>query len=114
MAFEDLPEDVRITIYRITQEALTNVAKHATGATTVTVVLSRVDGTVRLTVEDNGCGFDTTSEKQAKHSGDGLGLVGMRERLSVIGGELEIESSIGTGTTIFARIPIPLHQRAVA
>jgi len=111
-AFEDLPEDVRITIYRITQEALTNVAKHATGAIAVTVVLSRVDGMVRLTVEDNGCGFDTASEQKSKHSSDGLGLVGMRERLSVIGGELEIESSVGTGTTIFARIPIPLHQRA--
>lgn len=112
MAFEDLPEDVRISIYRITQEALTNIAKHATGVTAATVVLSRVDDMVRLTVEDNGCGFDTASEKQTKHSSDGLGLVGMRERLSVIGGELEIESSVGAGTTIFARIPIPLHQRA--
>lgn len=95
-------------MYRIAQEALTNVAKHASGATAVGVVIERIANVLHLTIEDNGRGFDP----EALVSGDmdradgGLGLAGMRERLSLIDGELEVESSRDAGTTVFARIRI--------
>jgi two-component system sensor histidine kinase UhpB len=96
---EQLSDEVRTTIYRVVQEGLTNIAKHAQRTTTVSVVVERVDATLRLMIEDDGCGFGSGRS-------DGLGLAGMRERLALIGGTLEIESSIGAGTTIFARIPL--------
>jgi signal transduction histidine kinase len=98
------PDEMRIALYRITQEALTNIAKHASGANAVSVSIGRSGDFLRLTIEDNGCGFDTRSTHVSK--GPGLGLAGMRERLSFVDGELDVESKIGTGTTLFARIPV--------
>ena len=88
----ELSDEVSTVIYRVVQETLTNVVKHARGATSASVVIKRVDAQLRLTVEDNGCGFDTTiaTESGATHEG-GLGIAGMRERLTLIGAELEIE-----------------------
>ena len=91
------------------QEALTNVAKHAAGASAVSVVIDRADTTLQLTIEDNGQGIDGSSAAQ-KRRGGGLGLAGVRERLTLIGGELELESSAGAGTTIFARIPLDTER----
>jgi signal transduction histidine kinase len=91
--------EVENNLYRIAQEALNNVAKHSQ-ATNVDVLLE-VRGThMVLIVEDNGVGFvaDQTSER-------GFGLTGIRERASLLGGELEIESTPGEGTTLFVRIP---------
>jgi len=99
-------DEIRTTIYRIIQEALTNVAKHAANATHVGIVIGTSDDTLYLTVEDNGQGFDTAVPTLR------LGLAGMRERLVLVGGHLEIESS-GAGTTIFARIPL-VSERAAA
>ncbi len=109
-----LSDEVCTVIYRVVQEALTNIVKHARGATSVSVVIKRVNAQLRVTVEDNGCGFDAAglSESGATRS-SGLGIAGMRERLTLIGAELVIESSIGSGTTIFARIPVK-SARAVA
>jgi len=104
LELDQRPDEVRIALYRITQEALTNIAKHATGATAVSVSINRSGDALRLTIEDNGCGFDAGAPRASK--GPGLGLAGMRERLSFVDGELDIESKIGTGTTIFARIPL--------
>ncbi len=105
---DELPEEVRTTIYRVAQEGLTNIAKHALGATIISVVIDRADAILQLTIEDNGRGFDVAS--QTGHAGarwgGRLGLAGMRERLSLIGAHLEIDSSIGFGTTIFVRIPL--------
>ena len=103
---DEISEEVSTTVYRVVQEALTNVVKHARQATSVSVVIDRTGQNLRLTVEDNGCGFGTdwSSEPKGRRDG-GLGLPGMRERLTLIGGEFEVESSIGVGTTIFARIP---------
>ncbi len=74
----------------------------------MSVVIEQAGEKLRLTIEDNGCGFKVDSSSDAKGSSrsGGLGVAGMRERLVLIGGELEIESSIGVGTTIFARIPL--------
>ena len=102
------PDDIRMTVYRVVGEALTNVSKHAQGATAVSIVINREGSVLHLTVEDDGCGFDPSlrTENAATSAGGGLGLAGMRERLSLVGGELAIESSPGCGTTIFARLPV--------
>ena len=110
---DEISEEISTTVYRVVQEALTNVVKHAGQATSVSVVIDRTGQSLRLTVEDNGCGFDTDSSSEPKGRRDGgLGLPGMRERLTLIGGEFDVESSIGVGTTIFARIPLELKRAA--
>ena len=113
----DAPPGMELAIYRIVQEALTNIAKHAREATSVSVVVGRSGGTVQLTIEDNGRGFDLAAlngnganASAAGKGRRGLGVAGMRERLALIGGELEIESSTGVGTTVFARIPADIAR----
>jgi len=83
----------------------------------VSIVLGGERALLHLTIEDNGCGFDPAAvpEPAAKHAGSGLGLAGMRERLLLVGGELDIESSPGLGTTLFVRIPVlPLQPASKA
>ncbi len=101
-----LPDDVRTTIYRLVQEALTNIVKHATEADAVSVVIHPSSAMLQITIEDNGAGFDLVGKQERLSKHRSLGIAGMRERLSLIGGTLEIESSVGGGTTVFARIPI--------
>jgi signal transduction histidine kinase len=104
MERDRLTPDIETTLYRIAQEALTNVAKHAK-ATKVDIILERGVEQVSLIVEDNGSGFDTNMPVQV---GDGgFGLIGMAERGAVVEGTVGIESSPGIGTTIFVRIPAP-------
>jgi len=105
---DQLTDEVRTTIYRVVQEALTNIAKHARGVTVVSVVIDRLKDSLRVTIDDNGCGFHDPSMTGLSNEclRVGLGLAGMRERLSLIGGALEVESSIGSGTTLFVRIPL--------
>ena len=103
----DLPAEVDQAGYRIVQEALTNVARHAQ-ASEVSVVLSqRADGTA-VVVEDNGRGFDVEAAACAGR----LGLAGMRERAELRGGSLTIESRPGQGTAIYVEIPCPPHPPA--
>jgi signal transduction histidine kinase len=87
-------------LYRIVQEALTNVAKHSR-ATRVEVILERRADHVLLIVEDNGVGFKAG---EAGSGGQGFGLLGMQERASMVAATLEIESSPGKGTTILVRM----------
>lgn len=98
-----LPE-IEINLYRIGQEALNNISKHAQ-ASNVSAILERRDGTVSLIIEDDGKGFEPS--KKAVMTGDdrGMGLLGMKERAELVGGKFEIESSVGNGTTIYARVP---------
>lgn len=99
-----LPAEVETNLYRILQEALQNVHKHA-GAGHVSVQLERRDGQAVLIVEDDGRGYDPDAEVAAE--GDkGMGVTNMRERAALVGGTLEVESSPGAGTTIFARVPV--------
>src|SRR5262249_5515015 len=84
LADERLPEDVETALYRIVQEALTNVVKHAQ-AGSVSVVLARKPTSVSAVVEDDGAGFDPTRTRD-----HGLGLVGMRERVELLGGRLTV------------------------
>ena len=98
---ERLSPEVEITLYRVVQEALTNVVKHS-GAEHVSIVISNREGSVAATIDDDGRGFDNADVRQ-----DALGLLGMRERLALVGGTLEVESSAGSGTTIAAQVPAP-------
>jgi PAS domain S-box-containing protein len=98
---ERLPTDTETALYRIAQEALTNVAKHA-NASTVEIILERRGSNVLLVIEDDGKGFPPDSEA----SGQGFGLVGMRERAALVGAALEVESTPGSGTTIFVRVTV--------
>ena len=95
-----LPAEAETTLYRIVQEALTNVVKHA-GARNVSIVLRRRDGAAMAVVEDDGEGFDPDGLPEG-----GLGLLGMRERVSLVDGRLEIESSPEAGTTVVVEVPL--------
>jgi signal transduction histidine kinase len=97
---ERLPGEVETTLYRIVQEAVTNVAKHAV-AGHVSITLTRKSSSVVAIVEDDGRGFDPGAARPG-----GLGLLGMRERLALVGGTLRIESADGAGTTIAAEVPV--------
>jgi signal transduction histidine kinase len=92
---------VQSTMYRILQEALTNVARHAR-AHMVGVVLTHKDAMLELAIRDDGVGFDPAA---ALSEASGLGLHGMQERVALLGGSVQIESRAGHGTTIRARIP---------
>jgi signal transduction histidine kinase len=96
---ERLPADIETALYRIVQEALTNIVKHAQ-ATRVSIVVTRQRNSVKAVIEDDGVGF----EEEEAHE-DGLGLLGMRERLQLVGGRFAIESDAGSGTTIVAEVP---------
>ncbi|MFL6466932.1 MAG: PAS domain S-box protein, partial [Pyrinomonadaceae bacterium] len=105
MARFQLDKDADTHLYRIAQEALNNIVKHAK-ATKVNVIVERTGKDVILIVEDDGVGFDKNDASQRRKSGKGLGLTGMSERASLINGQTEIESSPGRGTTIFVRVPV--------
>ena len=105
MEFGRLPPDLETALYRVTQEALTNILRHA-NAKRVSVLLERRKDLISLIVEDDGAGFDAASNIQAARSRGKLGLLGMQERIAMAGGAIEIESAPGAGTTVFARIPL--------
>jgi signal transduction histidine kinase len=96
----ELPQEVEDTLYRLVQEALTNVVKHA-GATEVSVSVVLEADRLEVNVEDNGRGIDPEG------SSSGYGLVGMRERAALVGGTIEIASEPGRGTRVSASIPLP-------
>ena len=93
------PSDVETALYRMVQEALTNIVKHAQ-ARHASIVLSGGHGAITVLIEDDGRGFDVAVARE------GMGLDGMRERLGLIGGKLTIESRLGGGTTLVAKVPL--------
>lgn len=97
--FDDLGSDQQLVVYRVTQEALNNIARHA-GANKVSVDLSRKDGTMALAVSDDGTGFHSEGESS------GLGLGGMAERARLVNGDFAVESRPGTGTTLRLKVPV--------
>ena len=98
-----LDGDKRTVLYRVAQEALVNVAKHAQ-ASQVDVSIRKLRGVIRMEVQDDGNSFDVRSVLSRKKN-KGLGLLGMRERVEMVGGRFAVESSPGKGTTIRAEIP---------
>jgi signal transduction histidine kinase len=109
---DEVPSEIGTTVYRIMQEGLTNIVKHARQPSDVSVVIRRVGATLQVIIEDNGCGFDVAAMAAKPGGYGGLGLDGMRGRLILIGGTLEVESAVGAGTTIFARIALDGQRTA--
>ncbi len=103
---ERLPTEVEITLYRVTQEALNNVQKHAQ-TTAVGVKLTQWGRKVRLEVRDKGRGFDPSAVSSEEGQVERMGLSSMRERVALLGGELEIRSTPGAGTSLVAEVPLP-------
>ena len=102
---ERLPFDVEVAIYRVVQEALTNASRHS-NAEVVSIILERDARRVRVTIEDDGDGFDVEKLMSSPLENRRLGLRGMQERVQMLGGEFKIDS--GAGTTIVVTIPIPV------
>lgn len=105
-----LPKDCEVVIYRLVQEACHNIAKHSR-ASTVNISLRSTDGSVRLRVEDDGVGFDAQSALDQSAAGSSFGLAGMRERVGLLGGSFQIESSPNRGTKISVEIPLGNSHR---
>jgi signal transduction histidine kinase len=103
---ERLPAAVETALYRVAQEALTNVQKHASSART-RVTLQRRDGCVRLQVRDWGEGFRPDEVTNGGGPGERVGLSSMQERVALLGGRFEIRSELGAGTEVLAEIPLP-------
>jgi PAS domain S-box-containing protein len=97
-----LPDLIQTTIYRVVQEALNNAGKHS-GTDVVRIELNKTNGDLRLEVKDFGCGFDVQSARKR-----GFGLLGMSERVRLLGGECVIHSEQDSGTQISVRLPIPV------
>ncbi|HUJ26451.1 MAG TPA: ATP-binding protein [Myxococcales bacterium] len=100
-----LPQETAVAAFRIAQEAVTNVVRHARGSK-VTVGLKKQRRWIEVTVADDGRGFDAENGKRRAESGGGLGIAGMQERATLAGGQLDIESAKGRGTTVRARFPL--------
>jgi len=98
------PPDIETALYRIVQEALTNVSKHG-GATQVTIQLRLDGGGIRCSIRDDGRGFDVTTAL-SPHGERGLGLIGIQERVAALHGTLEIRSAAGQGTELQVTIPL--------
>lgn len=94
-----------LVLYRVIQEALSNAVKHAE-ARAIEVALARTGNAIIATVNDNGRGFDPATVVVPSPTGRGLGLLGMRERLTLVGGKLELDARPGAGTTVRATVPL--------
>jgi signal transduction histidine kinase len=99
-----LDNEIALTLLRVVQESLHNIAKHS-NARDVEVSVTGASGNLTLNVRDNGVGFDNHQPR----AGAGLGLISMRERVHLIGGEFTIDSAPGAGTRIWARTPGNVH-----
>lgn len=105
LAHSRLPPEIETACFRIVQEALTNITRHA-GAQQVQIDLDYDGETLLLCVHDDGCGFDIAAMRQRASAGGSIGMLGMQERASLIGGTLEIVSALGEGTTLRLRCSV--------
>ncbi|MDP9437831.1 MAG: PAS domain S-box protein [Actinomycetota bacterium] len=103
---ERLPATVEVALFRVAQEALNNIGKHAPSAA-VSIELRRLDGKVRLRVRDRGPGFDPQKITNGAGPGERVGLSSMRERVALLGGRLEVSARPGEGTEVAAEVPLP-------
>ena len=108
---EQIPERLKIIIYRILQEALNNAAKHSR-ADTVTILLTIDESTLIFEIEDNGCGFDPHRLSNKSGSLSGRGLLNMQERSEICGGSFLLHSRPGAGTTV--SVSFPLNAEAIS
>jgi two-component system sensor histidine kinase UhpB len=103
---EKLPPQIETAFYRIVQEALNNISKHA-GANRVEIFFEHRDSTICASITDNGRGFDLGRVCHPESPGRGFGIMGMQERVSLLGGKIDIQSSPGRGTRIHIKVPYP-------
>jgi signal transduction histidine kinase len=103
-----LPPKTETALFRVAQEAINNIAKHS-GARNVHLSLDCSDGAVQIDVADDGIGFDVSQISTSADQRRGLGLVGMQERVGLLGGKLSLVSSLGSGTQISIRVPVETH-----
>jgi signal transduction histidine kinase len=103
------PPATELNLFRIIQEALNNVEKHAR-ARNVRLEIARQRGGLMLRIQDDGHGFDSNAAKLARRRGEGVGLANMRERATILGGTCEVESVPNQGTTITVRVPCQDHK----
>lgn len=101
----DIPESLKIVIFRIVQEAFNNIAKHS-GAGLVNLCLEKKDARIELAIQDNGIGFDVDAKLVRSSRDKGVGIAGMTERTELSGGTFRLESVIGKGSTIHAAWPV--------
>jgi signal transduction histidine kinase len=101
---EEVPESLKVVIFRVLQEALNNIAKHS-GADLVRVCLRAGDGGIRLIIRDNGAGFNPERALAGESLRRGFGLTSMKERVQLSGGTLSVDTAPGTGTSIEADWP---------
>jgi signal transduction histidine kinase len=106
---DDLHGDTEIALYRIAQEAPANITKHAQ-ASAVEVRLSGQGDTVELSIRDNGRGIAAGDAPLKRAAGHGLGLLGMRERAELLGGDFEVDTEEGQGTAVTARLPVAREE----
>ena len=99
-----LPPQIETALFRVVQEALTNIARHA-GARSVRVEIENIESTLVMVIEDDGSGFDVERSMAQGTSTRGLGLLGMKERVNFLGGSIAIDSTIGRGTRVIVRVP---------
>jgi len=102
---EEVPDPLKLVIFRIVQEAITNAGKHAS-ANNASVRLNKVDGNLELSIEDDGCGFDQRALGESRQGDGGYGLKSMRDRAELNEGALLVESTPGAGTRIRAVFPL--------
>jgi signal transduction histidine kinase len=107
-----LPTTVALSVYRVVQEALTNIAKHAE-ARKAQVFLTHEDGSLDLAIVDDGKGFSLDTDGSDPRERSGIGLVNMQERAELLGGKLEVDTAPGRGTRLRVRIPIDADEGAV-
>jgi signal transduction histidine kinase len=102
-----MPHQIEITCFRVTQEILTNIGRHAR-ATRVWVELRMHNGALELRITDDGSGFDVAAVRSYAANGSGSGLLGMEERVRLVGGRFHIDSAANQGTVVYAYFPIPV------
>lgn len=104
-----LPLEIESTVYRVIQEALTNIVRHAR-AEHVNIFVNRYENKILIAIEDDGIGFDLENVKDDCEQKTGMGLISIEERISLIGGKLKVEASPGKGTSFYICIPLPLQE----
>jgi signal transduction histidine kinase len=104
-----LPAQVETALFRVVQEAVTNIAKHAEAENAV-LSIDFGDSAILIEIEDDGKGFDVQAFARSTDKGRGLGLLGMRERITLLGGSISIDSEPGGGTRLKIEVPLPLEE----
>ena len=106
-----LTREATVTLFRAVQEVITNIARHAR-AETVFIGCTASDDRLVLEIEDDGVGFDPAQVATPRPTGEGLGLLGIRERMALVGGRVDVESEPGGGTRVVLVLPLPAHMEA--